>query len=36
MHGRPATIVEFVDLIGPLTDPRACGGDLAVVADADR
>jgi pimeloyl-ACP methyl ester carboxylesterase len=28
-HGWPNSIVEFVDLIGPLTDPRAHGGDPA-------
>jgi pimeloyl-ACP methyl ester carboxylesterase len=28
-HGYPSSIVEFVDLIGPLTDPRAHGGDPA-------
>lgn len=27
--GWPASIVEFLDLIGPLTDPRAHGGDPA-------
>ncbi len=37
-HGWPNTFVEFVDLIGPLTDPRAHGGDPAdafhvVIAD---
>jgi epoxide hydrolase len=26
-HGWPNTIVEYLDLIGPLTDPRAHGGD---------
>jgi epoxide hydrolase len=26
-HGWPGSIVEFLDLIGPLTDPRAHGGD---------
>ncbi|HLZ88922.1 MAG TPA: epoxide hydrolase N-terminal domain-containing protein, partial [Puia sp.] len=25
-HGYPSSIVEFIDLIGPLTDPRAHGG----------
>src|SRR4029453_3683607 len=37
-HGYPSSIAEFVDLIGPLTDPRAHGGDPAdafpVVAPA--
>lgn len=28
-HGWPSSIVEFLDLIGPLTDPRAHGGDSA-------
>ena len=28
-HGWPGSIVEFVDVIGPLTDPRAHGGDPA-------
>ncbi len=28
-HGWPATIVELLDVIGPLTDPRAHGGDPA-------
>ena len=28
-HGWPMTFVEYVDLIGPLTDPRAHGGDPA-------
>ncbi|WP_067182164.1 epoxide hydrolase family protein [Microtetraspora niveoalba] len=26
-HGWPNSVVEFTDLIGPLTDPRAHGGD---------
>lgn len=26
-HGWPGSIVEFIDVIGPLTDPRAHGGD---------
>jgi len=26
-HGWPGSVVEFVDLIGPLTDPAAHGGD---------
>ena len=26
-HGWPGSIVEFLDLIGPLSDPRAHGGD---------
>ncbi|MDU0294788.1 epoxide hydrolase [Saccharothrix longispora] len=28
-HGWPGTIAEFVDVIGPLTDPRRHGGDPA-------
>lgn len=28
-HGYPSSFVEFVNLIGPLTDPRAHGGDPA-------
>ena len=28
-HGWPGSIVEFEDVIGPLTDPRAHGGDAA-------
>jgi pimeloyl-ACP methyl ester carboxylesterase len=26
-HGWPMSLVEYIDLIGPLTDPRAQGGD---------
>ncbi len=29
VHGWPASFVEFLDVIGPLTDPRAHGGDPA-------
>ncbi|MGI5171696.1 epoxide hydrolase family protein [Spirillospora sp. CA-253888] len=29
IHGWPGSIVEFLDLIGPLTDPVAHGGDAA-------
>ena len=29
LHGWPGSIVEFTDLIGPLTDPAASGGDPA-------
>jgi epoxide hydrolase len=32
-HGWPGSIVEFLDVIGPLTDPRAHGGDPAVAFD---
>jgi pimeloyl-ACP methyl ester carboxylesterase len=28
-HGWPGSFVEFVDVLGPLTDPRAHGGDPA-------
>jgi pimeloyl-ACP methyl ester carboxylesterase len=28
-HGWPGSIVEFLDIIGPLTDPAAHGGDAA-------
>ncbi|WP_448004623.1 epoxide hydrolase family protein [Agromyces bauzanensis] len=28
-HGWPGSVVEFMDIIGPLTDPRAHGGDPA-------
>jgi pimeloyl-ACP methyl ester carboxylesterase len=28
-HGWPNSVVEFLDIIGPLTDPRAHGGDPA-------
>ena len=28
-HGWPNTVVEYLDLIGPLTDPRSHGGDPA-------
>jgi len=28
-HGWPNSVLEYVDLIGPLTDPRAHGGDAA-------
>ncbi|MEU1043478.1 epoxide hydrolase family protein [Streptomyces sp. NPDC005551] len=28
-HGWPGSIVEFLDIVGPLTDPRAHGGDPA-------
>ncbi len=28
-HGWPTTVVEYLDLIGPLSDPRAHGGDPA-------
>lgn len=28
-HGWPSTVYDFVDVLGPLTDPRAHGGDPA-------
>ncbi|HSO53616.1 MAG TPA: epoxide hydrolase, partial [Actinomycetes bacterium] len=28
-HGYPGSVVEFLDLLGPLSDPRAHGGDPA-------
>ncbi|SNY89825.1 Epoxide hydrolase N terminus [Nocardia amikacinitolerans] len=28
-HGWPATFIEFLDVLGPLSDPRAHGGDPA-------
>lgn len=28
-HGWPGSVVEFLDVIGPLTDPKAHGGDAA-------
>jgi len=28
-HGYPSSVVEFMNMIGPLTDPRAYGGDPA-------
>ncbi|HWD07364.1 MAG TPA: epoxide hydrolase [Amycolatopsis sp.] len=30
-HGWPGSVVEFLDVIGPLTDPRAYGGDPRVA-----
>jgi microsomal epoxide hydrolase len=29
LHGWPGSVVEFLDVLGPLTDPRAHGGDPA-------
>jgi epoxide hydrolase len=29
IHGWPSSIVDFLDMIGPLTDPRSHGGDPA-------
>jgi pimeloyl-ACP methyl ester carboxylesterase len=31
IHGWPGSVVEFLDLIGPLTDPRRHGGDPATA-----
>lgn len=31
VHGWPGSIVEFLDVIGPLTDPRSHGGDPAAA-----
>jgi len=33
VHGWPGSFLEFLDLIGPLTDPRAHGGDPADAFD---
>jgi pimeloyl-ACP methyl ester carboxylesterase len=33
VHGWPGSVVEFLDVIGPLTDPRAHGGDPADAFD---
>jgi len=33
-HGWPGSVAEFLDLIGPLTDPGAHGGDPADAFDA--
>lgn len=33
IHGWPGSVVEFLDLIGPLTDPAAHGGDAADAFD---
>ena len=32
-HGWPMSVFEYLDLIGPLTDPRAHGGDAADAFD---
>ncbi len=32
LHGWPGGVIEFLDLIGPLTDPAAHGGDAAAPA----
>src|SRR5690242_18161957 len=31
VHGWPGSVVEFLDVIGPLTDPRSHGGDPATA-----
>jgi pimeloyl-ACP methyl ester carboxylesterase len=33
LHGWPGSVVEFLGVIGPLTDPRAYGGDSASAFD---
>ena len=33
LHGWPGSVVEFLGLIGPLTDPRAHGADPSVAFD---
>src|ERR1700742_2104107 len=33
LHGWPGSVVEFLGLIGPLTDPRAHGADPAAAFD---
>jgi pimeloyl-ACP methyl ester carboxylesterase len=33
LHGWPGSVVEFLHVIGPLSDPRAHGGDPAVAFD---
>jgi hypothetical protein len=30
-HGWPSTVADFLEIIGPLTDPRAYGGDPATA-----
>ena len=32
LHGYPGSIVDFIDLVGPLTDPRGHGTDASVPA----
>ncbi|MGH2529494.1 MAG: epoxide hydrolase N-terminal domain-containing protein, partial [Actinomycetota bacterium] len=32
-HGWPGSVAEFLDVIGPLTDPRSYGGDPADAFD---
>ena len=32
-HGWPGSFVEFLDLIGPLTDPKAHGLDVSIAFD---
>jgi pimeloyl-ACP methyl ester carboxylesterase len=33
VHGWPGSVLEFIDCVGPLTDPRAHGGDPADAFD---
>jgi epoxide hydrolase len=33
IHGYPSSVVEFVELIGPLSDPRSAGGDAQDAFD---
>jgi pimeloyl-ACP methyl ester carboxylesterase len=33
LHGWPGSVVEFLNVIGPLSDPRAHGGDPALAFD---
>ena len=33
LHGWPGSVVEFLDVIGPLSDPRSHGGDPATAFD---
>jgi pimeloyl-ACP methyl ester carboxylesterase len=33
LHGWPGSVVEFLDIIGPLSDPRSHGGDPATAFD---
>jgi epoxide hydrolase len=33
LHGWPGSVVEFFDVIGPLSDPRSHGGDPATAFD---
>jgi pimeloyl-ACP methyl ester carboxylesterase len=33
IHGYPSSVVEFIDMIGPLSDPRSHGGDARDAFD---